>query len=204
MQSKAKTVEQYLKELPPDRREAISAVRDVILKNLDSTYEEGMQYGMIGYFVPHRIYPAGYHCDPKQPLPYVCLASQKNHMSVYLTCDYGDVQEGKWFREAWAKTGKKLDMGKSCIRFRKLEDLALNVIGEAIRRTPAAVYIQRYESVLASTAAGKRKPAAKKKAAKKSKAGATHNSAAKKAAPKKSLKAVAKKAGSATRKTGPQ
>ena len=165
MQSKAKTVEQYLKELPPDRREAISAVRDVILKNLDSDYEEGMQYGMIGYFVPHRIFPAGYHCDPKEPLCFAGLANQKNHMAVYLMCIYGDGKEAARFRREWLKTGKKLDMGKSCIRFRKLEDLALNLIGEAIRRTPAAVYIQRYESVLASTAAGKQKPTTKKKAA---------------------------------------
>ena len=95
MQSKATTVEQYLNELPPDRRDAIAAVRDVILRNLDSNYEEGMQYGMIGYFVPHHIYPAGYHCDPKQPLPYVCLASQKNHMAIHLMGIYGDGKEEK-------------------------------------------------------------------------------------------------------------
>ena len=104
MQSKAATVAQYLKELPADRRAAIEAVRAVILKNLDALYEEGMQYGMIGYYVPHSVYPPGYHCDPKQPLPFICLASQKNYMSVYLGCVYGPEQE-KPFREAWAKTG---------------------------------------------------------------------------------------------------
>jgi hypothetical protein len=142
MQSKATTVEQYLRELPPDRREAIVAVREVILKNLDSDYEEGMQYGMIGYYVPHRIYPAGYHCDPKQPLPFAALASQKNYMSVYLMCIYGDTEQAKWFQEAWRKTGKKLDMGKSCIRFKRLEDLPLDIIGAAIKRIPAKKFIK--------------------------------------------------------------
>ena len=147
MQSKASTVEQYLSELPEDRRAAIAVVRHVILKNLDKDYEEGMQYGMIGYYVPHSIYPAGYHTDPKQPLPYVCLASQKEHMSLYMMPVYGEGVDEKWFRDEWAKTGKKLDMGKSCIRFKHLEDLALNVIGEAIRRTPVKRHIEYYESV---------------------------------------------------------
>ena len=89
MQSKAATVEQYLAELPADRRHAISAVRELIRKNIDKGFQEGMQYGMIGYTVPHNLYPAGYHCDPKQPLPFVCLASQKNYMSLYLMCVYG-------------------------------------------------------------------------------------------------------------------
>src|SRR4051812_37152315 len=123
MQSKATTVGQYLAELPPERRTAIETVRKVMLENLDPVFEEGMQYGMIGYFVPHRVYPAGYHCDPKQPLPFAALASQKNHMSVYLGCVYGSERE-RAFREAWAKTGKKLDMGKACVRFKKPEDLA--------------------------------------------------------------------------------
>ncbi len=172
MQSKAKSVDQYLNELPADRREAILAVRDVIRANLDRDFEEGMQYGMIGYYVPHRVFPAGYHCDPKQPLPYVCLASQKNHLSLYLFCEYMDQGEN-WFRSEWAKTGKKLDMGKSCVRFKKAEDLALNVIGELIRRTPVPVFIRRYQAAMAMNAQrqpGKpiaKKPAAKKPAAKK-------------------------------------
>ncbi len=124
MQSKATTVKQYLAELPADRRLAIEGVRAVILKNLDPVFEEGMQYGMIGYYVPRRAYPPGYHCDPKQPLPFICLASQKNYMSLYLGCAYGPGRE-RPFREAWANTGKKLDMGKSCVRFKKLDDLAL-------------------------------------------------------------------------------
>lgn len=148
MQSKATTVKQYLAELPAERRTAIEAVRKVVLKNLDSDYEEGMQYGMIGFYIPHRIYPPGYHCDPRQPLPFACLASRKNYMSLYLGCVYGDHDLARWFRDAWAKTGKKLDMGKSCVRFRKVEDLALDVIGEAIRRMPAKLFVSYYESVL--------------------------------------------------------
>ncbi|HEY0093423.1 MAG TPA: DUF1801 domain-containing protein [Archangium sp.] len=176
MQSKATTVAQDLASLPEDRRRAISAVRDVILKNLDDSYEEGMQYGMISYYVPHKVFPAGYHCDPKQPLPFASLASQKSHMAVYLMCNYGQPEQEKWFREAWAKTGKKLDMGKSCVRFKKLEDVALDVIGEAIRRVPAKAYIEHYESVIRppekkkAPAAAKRKPVAKKKPAAKKRA----------------------------------
>lgn len=159
MQSKVATVAQYLAELPADRRAALETVRAVVLKNLDPLYEEGMQYGMIGYYVPHRVYPPGYHCDPKQPLPFACLASQKNYMSLYLGCVYGDTPLARWFHAAWAKTGKKLDMGKSCIRFKKLDDLALDVIGEAIRRLPARKFIEYYETVFK---AARRKPAPRK------------------------------------------
>ena len=146
MQSKARTVDQYLAELPDDRRSAISAVRRVILDNLDKDYEECMQYGMIGYVVPHRVYPAGYHCDPKQPVPFAGLASQKNYMAIYLMCVYGGGEHEEWFREAWARTGKRLDMGKACIRFRKLEDLALDVIGASVRRVPARKYLEKYQA----------------------------------------------------------
>ena len=146
MPSKATTVEEYLSGLTEDRRKAIEAVRQVILKNLDKDYEEGIQYGMIGYYVPHRVYPAGYHCDPKQPLPFAGLASQKNYMSLYLMCVYGDTDQSKWFREAWAKTGKKLDMGKSCVRFKKVEDLALDVIAETIKAVPAKKYVEYCEA----------------------------------------------------------
>jgi hypothetical protein len=158
MQSKATTVSDYLASLPPERRAAIETVRAVILANLDTDYEEGMQYGMIGYYVPHRIYPAGYHCDAKQPLPFAALASQKNYMSVYLMGLYcgcvdgvGDTDLVKWFREAWAKSGKKLDQGKACTRFKKVDDLALDVLGEAIRRMPAKKYIETYEKSIGRT-----------------------------------------------------
>lgn len=159
MQSKATTVEAYLKELPADRRAAIEAVRAVILKNLGKGYQEGMAYGMIGYSVPHALFPSGYHCDPKMPLPFAGLASQKQYMSVYLTGLYtfGDRCEGKllkWFTDAWKKTGKKLDMGKVCIRFKKLDDLPLEVIGEAIARVPVQECIDQYIAALKSVGKG--------------------------------------------------
>jgi hypothetical protein len=170
MQSKATTVEAYLLSLPEDRRAAISAVRQVILANLDASYEEGMQYGAIGYYVPHHVYPKGYHCDPKQALPFAHLASQKNYMSLYLMSvyvGYGDDSSGEhanWFREAWAKTGKKLDMGKSCVRFKKLDDLPLDLIGEAIRRVPASRYIEICEASLArAKKPADRKPTARRR-----------------------------------------
>jgi hypothetical protein len=171
MQSRATNVKQYLSELPADRRAAIEAVRKTIQANLDKAYEEGMQYGMIGYFVPHKVYPNGYHCDPNQPLPFAGLASQKNHMSLYLMSAYGEGPEEGWFRAQWAKTGKKLDMGKCCIRFKKLDDLALDVIGEAIRRVPAADYVARYEAFLKSYGI-KHKGAAPAKSAPKTKSAA--------------------------------
>ena len=126
MQSKAKTVAEYLASLPADRREALQAVRQVILANLDADYEEGMQYGMIGYYVPHRVFPDGYHCDPKQPLPFAGLASQKGHLSLYLMTTYSPQGHagGDWFRKAWLATGRKLDMGKACVRFQKADDVA--------------------------------------------------------------------------------
>ena len=106
MQSKATTVEQYLAELPEDRRKAVEAVRQVVLKNLDKDFEEGMQYGMIGYYVPHRVYPAGYHCDPKQPLPFAGLASQKNHMALYLMCVYGESDHRGGFNKPGPRQAK--------------------------------------------------------------------------------------------------
>lgn len=163
MQSKATTVAQYLASLPADRRAAISAVRDVIRANLDSDYEEGMQYGMIGYCVPHSVYPAGYHCDPKQPLPFATLASQKNHMSFSVMSVYLDPAEERWFKAAWHKSGKKLDMGKACVRFKRIEDVPLDVVGQAFARTSAAQFIERYEAILAGRSKG---PAATKSAAK--------------------------------------
>ena len=146
MQSQATTVSQYLAELPDDRREIVKSVRQEILKNLPSGYEEGMQYGMIGYYVPHSLYPAGYHCNPKQSLPFANLASQKQYVSVYLYCVYSDEKQAEWFRRAWEKTGRKLNMGKSCVRLRKLEDIPLKVIGQAVKRVPVAKFIATYEA----------------------------------------------------------
>jgi hypothetical protein len=191
----AATVNAYLSSLPQDRREALEAVRKVILANLDKDYEEGIQYGMIGYYVPHRVFPPGYHCDPKQPLPFASVASQKNHMAIYLMCVYGSQEQEKLFKEAWAKTGKKLDMGKSCVRFKKLSDIPLEVIGEAIKRVPAKKYIEQYQTLLGSTKSGK-KIVAKNAAADDTpaKSTTTKSTAAKKTAPAKSAaKTTAKK-----------
>lgn len=152
------TVAQYLEALPPERRDALQAVRKVILDNLDSGYTEGIQHGMIGYFVPHSVYPAGYHCDPDQPVPYASLAAQKNHLAIYLFCVYSSQKEQSRFREAWAKTGKKLDMGKSCVRFRKIEDVPLDVVARTIKRTPARKFIAAYEAALGAS----RRPVGKK------------------------------------------
>jgi len=151
------SVDAYLAALPDDRRAALGAVRDVILASLDAGYEEGIQYGMIGYFVPHRVFPAGYHCDPRQPLPFAALASQKGHMSLYLMALYGDPDEAAWFTAAWARTGKKLDMGKSCVRFKKLDDLPIALVGEAVARLPAARYVARYSEALAASKAAKKR-----------------------------------------------
>ena len=167
MQSKAVSVEQYLAGLPADRRQALEAVRQVILENLDADYEEGMQYGMIGYYVPHRVYPAGYHCDPKQPLPFAGLAAQKNHLSLYLMCIYGETPLAAWFREAWSKTGKKLDMGKACLRFKKPADLALDCIAELIRRVPAKKYVEYCEAARQNSRSRKAAPSRKASRAKK-------------------------------------
>ena len=158
MQSKAKTVKEYLAELPADRRAALEAVRAVILKNLDKDIEEGMSYGMIGYSVPHRVFPPGYHCDPSMPLPYAGLASQKGHLSLYLMSGCmgtGDAAHARWFQQAWAKSGKKLDMGKACIRFKTLDDLPLDVIGEAVRRVNAKTYVSQYQAALEAMEAAK-------------------------------------------------
>lgn len=175
MQSRAASVKEYLAALPDDRRKAVAAVRKVILDNLGEGYAECMQYGMIGYCVPHARYPAGYHCDPQQPLPFAGLASQKNHLAVYLFCVYAVPGEAERFAKAWKAAGKRLDMGKGCVRFRRLEDVPLDVLGEAIRRVPVDVFIKHYEAARdgaatrraprrqAATSAAKRKRPAPKR-----------------------------------------
>ena len=199
MQSKATTVAQYLKELDPERRKAISEIRKVVKANLDPKIKEQMTYGMIGYVVPLSVYPDGYHCQPDTPLPFANIGSQKNHMALYLFCIYADEGEQNWLVDKWKATGKKLDMGKSCIRFKKLEDVPLDVIGESVRRITAAKFIEAYESARSGAAGGggkKRKAAARKKVAKKKAAKKTAaRKSTKKASPaKKSTKKAKKKA----------
>jgi len=149
MQSKATTVEQYIDELPEDRKEAMEALRKVIRKNLPKGYKECMGYGMIGYVVPHSIYPKGYHCDPKQPLPFACLASQKNAISFYHMGVYADPVLLKWFTDAYAKAGVgKLDMGKSCIRFKKTENIPYKLIGELCSKITVQEWIGMMEKMI--------------------------------------------------------
>jgi hypothetical protein len=140
MHSDATTVDAYLDEVAPDRRAAMAEVRGVVLANLPEGYEEGMQYGMIGYYVPLARYPHTYN---GQPLSYVGLGSQKRYMSLYLNCVYADRESS--FREEYRKTGKPLDMGKSCVRFRRLDDLPLELIGRTVAATPVEEFIRSYE-----------------------------------------------------------
>jgi uncharacterized protein YdhG (YjbR/CyaY superfamily) len=144
MRSEATTVEEYLAELPADRREAISAVRDVIVENLPEGYRETMNWGMIAYEVPLEVFPDTYN---GQPLLYAALASQKNHMAVYLTGIYMSEADGEEFEAAYRATGKRFDVGKSCVRFRGLEHLPLDLIGEWIGRIPIQEFIARVEAV---------------------------------------------------------
>lgn len=144
--SSAKTVKEYLDGLSPERRKEIEAVRKIIIKNLPKGYEEGISYGMLGYCVPLSLYPKGYLGKKDVPLPYACLASQKHYMALYLNNVYGDKATDEWFRKTYKASGKKLDMGKSCVRFKSADDLPLEVIGQAIAKTPVQTYIERYEA----------------------------------------------------------
>ncbi|MCG3165178.1 MAG: hypothetical protein POELPBGB_00940 [Bacteroidia bacterium] len=147
MQSKATTPEEYLESLPDDRKKAMTELRKVILANLPKGFKEGMGYGMLGYVVPHSIYPAGYHCDPKQPLPFINIASQKNFIAVYHMGVYSDPKLLKWFTEEYVKHSKtKLDMGKSCIRFKKPEQIPFKLIGELASKITVQEWIDIYES----------------------------------------------------------
>jgi uncharacterized protein YdhG (YjbR/CyaY superfamily) len=143
VQSKATTVEQYLKELPPERREVVAAVRRMVKKHLPKGYVEAMAFGMIGYGVPLARYPDTYN---GQPLGYVAIAAQKNHYALYLMSVYADSAAERALRRAFAGAGKKLDMGKSCIRFKKLADLEMAALGRAIASTPVDEFIALYEA----------------------------------------------------------
>ena len=152
----ASTVARYLAALPPDRRAALSAVRKAINENLPEGYEEGMQFGMIGWYVPLSLYPAGYGENPKVPLPLVALASQKSGMVLHFLCFYGHPTLSTWFTSEYQKSGKKLDMGKGCVRFKKLEDLALDVVGRTIARVSVRDHVTNYQAARALLANGKR------------------------------------------------
>ena len=149
MTSEAKTPAEYIKELPADRKEAIKQLRDVVLKNLPDGFKEQMGYGMLGYSVPHKIYPPGYHCDPKLPLPFVGLASQKNFIAFYHMGIYAMPDLLKWFVAEYPKhSSAKLDMGKSCIRFKKPEHIPYKLIGELMKKVSVEKWIEVYEKNL--------------------------------------------------------
>ena len=143
VRSEAQTVDEYLAGLPEDRREAIETVRQVILDNLPAGYEECMDFGMICYVIPLERYPTTYN---GHPLMAIALASQKNHMAVYLHNIYTDPEIAEWFTTEYKASGKRMDIGKSCVRFRKLENLPLELIGQAVAKTPPDRYIELYEA----------------------------------------------------------
>ncbi len=147
MQSNAQTPDQYIEELPEDRKIAISSLRKVILENLPEGFQETMSYGMIGYVVPHSLYPSGYHCTPNLPLPFLNIASQKNFIAVYHMLVYSDPNINQWFVNEFPKHSKaKLDMGKSCIRFKKLDQIPFDLIGELASKVTVNEWINIYEA----------------------------------------------------------
>jgi uncharacterized protein YdhG (YjbR/CyaY superfamily) len=147
MQSKATTVADYIKELPFDRQQPMTALRKVISKNLPKGFKEAMSYGMIGYAVPHSLYPNGYHCSPELPLPFINIASQKNFIAFYHMGMYADKKLLDWFVSEFAKAVPfKLDMGKSCVRFKKPEQIPYELLGELCSKVTVADWIATYES----------------------------------------------------------
>ena len=149
MKYEANTPEHYIAQLPDDRKQAITKLRQTILSNLPKGFEETMSYGMIGYVIPHSIYPAGYHCDPKQPLPFINIASQKNFVALYHMGIYANKELMEWFVNEYPKHSKlKLDMGKSCIRFKKVEQIPYELIAELARKISVDKWISIYQTLL--------------------------------------------------------
>ncbi|MFA6057004.1 MAG: DUF1801 domain-containing protein [Taibaiella sp.] len=149
MQSKAATVDAYIEELPEERKDVIKEIRKVILKNLPKGFKETMGYGMMSYVVPHTIYPAGYHCDPKVPLPFLAVASQKNFVALYHMGIYANKELLDWFTAAYPEHCKtKLDMGKGCVRFKKMNDMPYDLIAELVSKMNVQEWIDIYEKNL--------------------------------------------------------
>lgn len=147
MTSKATSPEEYISELPDDRKAPITKLRQIILDNLPKGMEEAMNYGMLGYVIPHSVYPDGYHCDTKLPLPFMNLASQKNFIAVYHMGMYAKKEVLNWFTSEYPKHCKyKLDMGKSCVRFKKIEDIPYELIGELTAKMSTEEWIDIYET----------------------------------------------------------
>lgn len=141
------SIDDYLKNLPQDRLEVINKLRSIIKDNLPAGFEEAMSYGMIGYVVPHSLFPAGYHCDPKLPLPFVSIASQKNFVALYHMGIYANPDLLKWFTSEYPKHVKsKLDMGKSCVRFKKMDQIPYELIGELAKKMSPQQWIDLYQA----------------------------------------------------------
>ncbi len=139
--------EKYIDQIPEERKAVMQELRKAILDNLPEGFQEEMSYGMIGYVVPHTLYPKGYHCDPKLPLPFLSIASQKNFIAIYHMGMYADVNLLNWFTEEFPKHSKsKLDMGKSCIRFKKINDIPMALIASLCQKMSPQEWIQLYES----------------------------------------------------------
>jgi uncharacterized protein YdhG (YjbR/CyaY superfamily) len=149
MKSEASTPQAYIDQLPEDRRAPMQRLRQVILNNLPEGFQETMNYGMIGYVVPHQLYPSGYHCDPKLPLPFLNIASQKNHIAFYHMGIYSNKGLMTWFQKAYAdQVPTRLDMGKSCIRFKKPEHIPFSLLGELCAKMTVEQWISQYEAVI--------------------------------------------------------
>lgn len=149
MQSKAETVEEYLIALPDDRKLAMNTLRTTILANIPSSFVETMSYGIIGYVVPHSLYPNGYHCNPKLPLPFINIASQKNLIALYHMGIYAYPELLKWFTDEFPKHSiQKLDMGKSCIRFKKMDQIPFDLIAKLVQKVSVEEWINMYESMV--------------------------------------------------------
>jgi uncharacterized protein YdhG (YjbR/CyaY superfamily) len=152
MQSTEITVEGYLASLPDDRKAAMEQLRTTINQNLPAGFQEEMSYGMIGYVVPHSLYPKGYHCNPKLPLPMINLASQKNFIALYHMGMYADQSILDWFTTEYAKTGSgKSDMGKSCVRFKKMADIPYALLGELAAKISVEQWITCYENAFVNS-----------------------------------------------------
>lgn len=148
MDANTDTVDAYIAALPPARKDYMNKLRETVITNLPEGFEEVMAYGMIGYVVPHSIYPAGYRANPQQPLPFINIASQKNYIALYHMGLYGDAALLSWFSDAYARQcGHKLDMGKSCIRFKKPEKIPFDLIGELVSKVSVKAWIDQYETV---------------------------------------------------------
>jgi uncharacterized protein YdhG (YjbR/CyaY superfamily) len=143
------TIESYISNLTPERQEVIQKLREIIKKNLPKGFKECISYGMIGYVVPHEIYPSGYHCDPKLPLPFISIASQKNFVALYHMGIYADEELHNWFTDKYKTiVPSKLDMGKSCVRFKKMDQIPYELIGELAAKMSPLDWVERYTSVI--------------------------------------------------------